>query len=39
MLNKLLYISFRKILLSEKTAKHKAVTSESVEAGFVEDDE
>jgi hypothetical protein len=34
MLNKLLYISFREILLSGKTANHKAVTKE---AGFVEE--
>jgi hypothetical protein len=37
MLNKLLYISFREILISGKTANHKAVTSESEEAGFVEE--
>ncbi len=40
MLNKLLYISlnsFREILLSGKTSNHKAVTSESEEAGCVEE--
>jgi hypothetical protein len=39
MVNKPWYISFHENLIIRKTANHKAVTSESKEAGFVKENE